>query len=201
MTKCHALGSYYKGADMAKKRHHASHKKQSRLSRFHEHAGQERNLHGLHHSEMAEHAAAPHAAHPQHRAMMRRKYDTLRHERPLHNDERHHDQFSEQSGPYHYDREGMDEHRIAESRSGRYKMMDGKYEGYRGRRHQEMADAGMIHEDHREIANLPQQVMIKPYGDSYGYTPEDLDDTIRGIDRQVSYDDGQKMRGFFPKKV
>lgn len=128
-------------------------------ARYHEHAGEERHLHGLHHS----------------------KYDTLSH---------HHDAhagLSEKSGSYHYDRERDN--------------MRGMYEGFHGRRHQEMKDAGMIHEDHNAIANLPQNVMIKHYGDSYGYTPEDLNDTIEGVDRQIGYDNRQKMTHFFPKKV
>lgn len=167
---------------MAKRRHH-----QSRRARFHEHSGEERHLHGY--------KLTPHARHEEmmmeHGKMMRRgiksKYDTLSHEPEMHNDEFRHDKMSERSGSYHYDRERDN--------------MDGKYEGYRGRRHQEMLDSGMIHEDHNEIANLPQGVMIKPYGDVYGYTPEDLDDTIVGVNRQMGFDNSQKMRHFFPKKV
>lgn len=167
---------------MAKKRHHPS-KKQSKLSRFHEHSGQERHLHGYH--------LSPEARHEEMEMAMRhhghRKYDTLRHERNMHNDSEHHDARPEKSGPYPYDRQVLD-NRDA-------------YAGYKGRRHQEMVDAGMIHEDHREIANLPQNVMIKPYPKVGYYLPEDLDDTIRGVDRQINYDDERKMDHFFPKKV
>lgn len=156
------------------KRHH-----QSRRARFHEHAGEERHLHGYH--------LSPKAAREERAMGLHAKYDTLRHEKDMHNDERRHDSMREGSGPYHYDRE---DHRLS-----------GKYEGYRGRRHQEMSDAGMIHEDQSQIANLPQNVMIRPYPKSGGYLPEDLDDTIRGVDRQMDIDNDQKMRHFFPKKV
>ena len=75
------------------------------------------------------------------------------------------------------------------------------YAGMEPRRRQEMEDAGMIHEDHRAIANLPQEVMIKPYADSERYLPEVLDDTIHGIDKQIDYDDNKRREHFSPKKV
>ena len=78
---------------------------------------------------------------------------------------------------------------------------DGHYEGHHDRRKQEMHDAGMISEDHSEIANLPQEVMIKPYPRTGPYMPDDIDDTIRGIDHQMDYDDSQRRRTFNPKKV
>jgi hypothetical protein len=78
---------------------------------------------------------------------------------------------------------------------------DGMYEGSSGRRSQEMEDAGMIREDHGAIANLPQEVMIKHYPKSGAYMPEPLDDTIRGIDMQMDYDDSKRRAHFKPKKV
>jgi hypothetical protein len=65
----------------------------------------------------------------------------------------------------------------------------GEYEG-----------AGMIKEDHRAIANLPQEVMIKAYAPMPGFLPEDLDDTIRGIDRQMSEDHKASKGGLNPMK-
>lgn len=59
----------------------------------------------------------------------------------------------------------------------------------------------MIYEDARAIANLPQEVMIKPYEHTKPYLPEDLDDTGRGVDRQMDYDDSQRSRNIYPKKV
>jgi hypothetical protein len=75
------------------------------------------------------------------------------------------------------------------------------YEGMESRRHQEMRDSGMIHEDHSAIANLPQHVMMKPYPKTGPYMPEGIDDTIRGIDHQMDYDDSQRKRHYAPKKV
>lgn len=81
-------------------------------------------------------------------------------------------------------------------------MEEGSYAGEQARRTQEMEDAGMIREDRNAVANLPQNVMYKPYPKNYDYLPEDLDDTIRGIDVQIKELDGRKRdRGFNPKKV
>lgn len=78
---------------------------------------------------------------------------------------------------------------------------DGYYEGEKSRRKQEMADAGMIHENHAEIANLPQEVMIKPYPMTGPYMPEKLDDTIRGVDKQMDHDDAMAKKHMKPRKV
>ena len=77
-------------------------------------------------------------------------------------------------------------------------------EGYAGmdsRRNQEMQDAGMIRENPSAIANLPQEVMIKAYPKTGPYLPEGIDDTIRGVDDQMDYDDSQRRAHFLPKKV
>jgi len=75
------------------------------------------------------------------------------------------------------------------------------YAGMDARRRQEIEDMGMIHEDHRAIANLPQEVMIRPYPLTGPYNPEGLDDTIRGVDMQMDYDDEQRAGHFYPKKA
>lgn len=75
------------------------------------------------------------------------------------------------------------------------------YAGMESRRRSELEDAGMIHEDHRAIANLPQEVMIKPYPRTGPYLPEELDDSMEGVDRQMDFDDSQRRRHFYPKKV
>ena len=59
---------------------------------------------------------------------------------------------------------------------------------------------GMINQDYRAIANMPQEVMMKPYPVAPGYLPEDLDDTIRGIDHQMSHDDRSAKGGLKPMK-
>lgn len=75
------------------------------------------------------------------------------------------------------------------------------HQGADPRRHQEMMDAGMINEDHSAIANMPQGVMMKPYPKDSNYIPEDIDDTIRGIDRQEGEDHSKTMRHLKPRKV
>jgi hypothetical protein len=93
-------------------------------------------------------------------------------------------------------------HRASERAHHRMGMAHGEhYAGMEPRRRQEMEDMGMIREDHSAVANLPQGVMMKPYRKEGGYLPEDLDDTIRGIEHQMDYDNGKKMQNFYPKKV
>ena len=82
-----------------------------------------------------------------------------------------------------------------------HKVMGGHYEGHDPRRRQEMEDAGMIREDHSAIANLPQGVEMKPWGSYHAGMPEDLDDTIHGIDKQIGMDDAKRRAHFMPKKV
>jgi len=93
---------------------------------------------------------------------------------------------------------GMERHELKHKA---HHGMDEHYAGMGSRRRQELEDAGMIHEDHRAIANLPQEVMIKPYPYTGPSLPEGLDDTIRGVDAQMDYDDSQRRRHFYPKKV
>ncbi len=77
----------------------------------------------------------------------------------------------------------------------------GHYEGMDSRRRQEMADGGMIFEDHSAIANMPQEVKITAYPKTGPYIPEMLDDTIRGVDKQMDKDDSKRKANFLPKKV
>lgn len=75
------------------------------------------------------------------------------------------------------------------------------YAGMDARRRQELEDSGMIHENPNAIANLPQEVMIKAYPKNGPYMPEGLDDTSRGVDMQMDYDDSKRREHFYPKKV
>lgn len=79
-------------------------------------------------------------------------------------------------------------------------VSEGDYAGEYARRTQEMQDAGMIREDRNAIANLPQEVMIKPYPMTGPYNPEMIDDTISGVDRQMDRDDSQRKSNFRPHK-
>jgi len=88
---------------------------------------------------------------------------------------------------------------LYEAQSSRYN--EGNYEGEAHRRGQEMNDAGMIRENPAAIANLPQEVMIKPWPSSGSYMPEGLDDTIRGVNFQESLDDRMRDKNNVPKKV
>lgn len=80
------------------------------------------------------------------------------------------------------------------------KIGEGYYEGASERRRQEMEDGGMIREDKSAIANLPQDVMIKAYPKTGPYMPEMLDDTLRGVDKQIDGDDSQRRKTFNPHK-
>jgi hypothetical protein len=68
------------------------------------------------------------------------------------------------------------------------------YSGYDNRNATEAKDSGMISADCSSMANLPQAVMMKEYPKfRYGLDPE-LNDTIRGIDKQMSDDESQMKR-------
>ena len=87
-----------------------------------------------------------------------------------------------------------------ERSSYRKNAMDGFYAGAEPRRRQELEDAGMIHEDHSAIANLPQNVMIKDYPTGGYYLPEGINDRLSGIDHQMDYDDNKRRQNFNPHK-
>lgn len=70
------------------------------------------------------------------------------------------------------------------------KKFHGSYEGMSERRSQEMQDSAMIHEDRSAVANMPQNVIYKAYPKpSYGMADSGLNDTISGIDKQMSQDE------------
>lgn len=75
----------------------------------------------------------------------------------------------------------------------------GAYAGYEGKRTQEMQDGGMIREDRMAIANLPQDVMIKPYPMPNDYALYGLNDTIESVDHQRRMDSKDKKKGAFPE--
>ena len=124
---------------------------------------------------------------PQDRRDESRGMERLVHQASHFNDKDRHDKEGEASGPYKYDRS--------------YKRADDMYAGADSRRYREMADAGMIHEDRSAVANLPQQVIYRPYGDPTRYIPEEINDTIIGVDRQKGYDMRKTLEHFYPKKV
>lgn len=119
------------------------------------------------------HHASKRARHAEHMGMERYERGPVRH---------HHDDMGHR--PAGHPRDMM--------------ISDGYYAGPHARFRQEMQDGGMIHEDHNAIANMPQNVMMKMYPKEGYYLPENLDDTIRGIDRQIMIDDKKRMKSYDP---
>lgn len=149
---------------------------QSKRDRAHERAGEERHMRRMHHDRMDERRGEEHYLHE-------RPEERSRHHRDHFNDER--ENRSDERASYRHFRAMGHEH----------------YAGMEPRRRQELEDAGYIHEDHNAIANLPQHVIMKPYPMTGTYLPEGLDDTIRGVDHQMDYDDDKRKEHFYPKKV
>ena len=75
------------------------------------------------------------------------------------------------------------------------------YAGELARRTQEMEDGGMLHEDRGAIANMPQNIIMRPYPKNGGYIPETLEDSIVGVDAQINKDDRKRKEHMVPKKV
>lgn len=74
------------------------------------------------------------------------------------------------------------------------RFYDGDYSGpLNVARKQEARDFEMISEDHSAVANLPQQVKYHAWPKAGHYAEYDLDDTIRGINKQMD-EDGSGMR-------
>lgn len=90
----------------------------------------------------------------------------------------------------------------AVTHSGRgERAFEGYYEGRDAARSLMNQDGGMIHNDPSKTANLPQEVIMKPYAKITGYSPSDsLDDTIRGIDDQINGDNRKKLANMKPQK-
>ncbi len=109
--------------------------------------------------------------------------------------------YSQSKRARHDEHMGMEKHERGPVKH--HTMHSGYYAGAHDRRRQELEDAGMIHEDHNAIANMPQEVMIKPWPAApRSYVSEGLDDTIRGVDRQMDVLDGEKRdKNLEPKKV
>ena len=78
---------------------------------------------------------------------------------------------------------------------------EGYYAGESSRNRMEHQDGSMISEDHSKMANLPQEVIMKPWQDHEAFLPEVLDDTITGITKQINLDDSKRREHFMPKKV
>lgn len=79
---------------------------------------------------------------------------------------------------------------------------ESSYSNEQAARTQAMQDAGMIKEDRSAVANMPQSIVYKDYPKNNNYLDADLDDSIAGIDNQMSNLDGGVLRRIKkPKKV
>ena len=63
-----------------------------------------------------------------------------------------------------------------------------------------MKEMGMISEDRSAVANMPQSVVMKPWGGRYDELDHGQDDTIRGIDMQRNEDCSVARRHNKPNK-
>lgn len=80
-------------------------------------------------------------------------------------------------------------------------MGPGFYSSYEQTKAQETRDGGMIRADHKAVANMPQSVIYKEWPSPRGYMPENLNDTISGINKQIGSDHGKTMKHFQPKQI
>ena len=74
------------------------------------------------------------------------------------------------------------------------------YAGMDDRRRMEKQDGSMLNEDHSAVANLPQEVKYHAWPKGASYADWDLDDTIRGIDKQEGQDVGGMKKHKSTKK-
>lgn len=79
-----------------------------------------------------------------------------------------------------------------------YLLKDSRSE--RARRAHAMYESGMIDEDRSAIANLPQDVKMRSYARSATAMTDELDDTERGVDKQVGRDASQARAHMKPHK-
>jgi hypothetical protein len=72
---------------------------------------------------------------------------------------------------------------------------------YHSDKARETSDGGMIPSGQGKFANMPTEVVQKDWGLTQVGMPENLDDTIKGIDKQVGLDNAKKHAHMNPKKV
>lgn len=79
---------------------------------------------------------------------------------------------------------------------------EGMYEGADARRKQEREDSSMFGaSQHQHFANMPTEVIFKTVGQPHSGMPEGLDDTMKGVDRQIGKDEMDLHKHLHPKKV
>ncbi len=78
----------------------------------------------------------------------------------------------------------------------RLRDMDNEFfAGVDPRRKKELADGGMVREDHNAMSNLPRQAIHCEYPQAPFYESQYIDNALRGIDDELD-DDGNSMRRF-----
>ena len=75
------------------------------------------------------------------------------------------------------------------------------YAGADPRRRQEMAEGGMVREDHNAMANLPRQAIHTEYPQAGYYSTPYIDDTIRGESDELDDNNNSFARHQNPFKV
>lgn len=83
----------------------------------------------------------------------------------------------------------------------RHYVSEGAYAGEAARKRMERHDGGMINDDMSAVANLPQEVMYKPWPTVDEYLPENLRDDLGSVDAQMRMDNGKRRAHNVPKKV
>lgn len=73
------------------------------------------------------------------------------------------------------------------------------YADQASRKMQENQDFHMMPDGSNEMANMPQQVVMK-YWPKPEHASYDLDDTINGVDNQMKDDMREKKKGMYPEK-
>lgn len=78
----------------------------------------------------------------------------------------------------------------------------GSYEGIEERRKQEREDSSLFGSSQSEyMANMPTKVIFKEVSKPYSALDSNLDDTMKGVDRQIETDHSDARRHMKPKKV
>lgn len=81
------------------------------------------------------------------------------------------------------------------------KRFHGSYAGKEDRRRQEERDGSMMPSGSGSFANMPTELVMREYPKAYDGMPENLDDSIRGIDSQIKSDNSKKMAHIQPEKI
>ena len=78
------------------------------------------------------------------------------------------------------------------------------HESYAGsdmRRSQENADGGMIPSGSGSFSNMPQTLVMREYPKVGGWNPENINDSISGIDSQMGKDNSKKWSQIQKEKI